>query len=102
MMNRPSAAELAKGKDLNRYEVVVAVAKGARLATDEYLEVRERAERMINNHETDKTLLQLLGPQYRDQKPVKVAINRLMDGEYEVVKNEGMENAGNENTENAG
>lgn len=86
MMNKPSAAEIANGKDLNRYEVVVAVAKGARLATGEYLEVRERAERMINNHETDKSLINLLGPEYKDQKPVKVAIARLMNGEYEIEK----------------
>ncbi len=86
MMNKPSAAEIANGKELNRYEVVVAVAKGARLATGEYLEVRERAERMINNHETDKSLINLLGPEYKDQKPVKVAISRLMSGEYEIEK----------------
>ncbi len=88
MMNRPSAKEIAKGKNLNRYEVVVAVAKGARLATDEYLEVREEAERKINNHETEKPLLALLGPEYKEQKPVKVAISRLMDGEYLVEKTE--------------
>lgn len=89
MMNKPSAAEIANGKELNRYEVVVAVAKGARLATGEYLEVRERAERMINNHETDKSLINLLGPEYKDQKPVKVAISRLLSGEYEIEKVEG-------------
>ncbi len=88
MMNRPSAKELAKGKNLNRYEVVVAVAKGARLATDEYLEVREEAERKINNHETEKPLLALLGPEYKEQKPVKVAISRLLEGEYLVEKTE--------------
>ena len=88
MMNRPSAKEIANGKNLNRYEVVVAVAKGARLATDEYLEVREEAERKINNHETEKSLLALLGPEYKEQKPVKVAISRLIDGEYLVEKTE--------------
>lgn len=82
MLNRPSYQELEESIHLNRYGVVVAVAKGARLATDEYLEVRERAERMINNHETDKSLQTLLGPEYKDQKPVKVAIGRLLSGEY--------------------
>lgn len=84
MLNRPTYQEIAKDTGLNRYGVVVAVAKGARLATNEYLEVREQAERMINNHETDKSLQNLLGPEYKDQKPVKTAINRLLDGEYAV------------------
>ncbi len=82
MLNRPSYQELEESIHLNRYGVVVAVAKGARLATDEYLEVRENAERMINNHETDKSLQALLGPEYKDQKPVKVAIQKLLDGDY--------------------
>ncbi len=82
MLNNPSYQELEENLHLNRYGVVAAVAKGARLATDEYLEVREKAERMINNHETDKSLQALLGPEYKDQKPVKVAIARLLDGEY--------------------
>ena len=86
MLNRPSVEEIAKNRDLNRYEVVVAVAKGARLATEEYIEVREAAERSISNHETDKSLQALLGPEYKDQKPVKVAINRLISGDYAIEK----------------
>ena len=86
MLNRPSVEEIAKNRDLNRYEVVVAVAKGARLATQEYIEVREAAERSISNHETDKSLQSLLGPEYKDQKPVKVAINRLISGDYAIEK----------------
>lgn len=86
MLNRPSVEEIAKNRDLNRYEVVVAVAKGARLATEEYIEVREAAERSISNHETDKSLQALLGPEYKDQKPVKVAINRLISGDYTIEK----------------
>lgn len=86
MLNRPSAEEIAKNRELNRYEVVVAVAKGARLATEEYIEVRENAERSINNHETDKSLQALLGPEYKDQKPVKTAINRLLSGDYIIEK----------------
>ena len=86
MLNRPSVEEIAKNRDLNRYEVVVAVAKGARLATEEYIEVREAAERSISNHETDKSLQALLGPEYKDQKPVKVAISRLISGDYAIEK----------------
>ena len=86
MLNRPSVEEIAKNRDLNRYEVVVAVAKGARLATEEYIEVREAAERSISNHETDKSLQALLGPEYKDQKPVNVAISRLISGDYAIEK----------------
>ena len=62
MLNRPSVEEIAKNRDLNRYEVVVAVAKGARLATEEYIEVREAAERSISNHETDKSNIRIRSP----------------------------------------
>ena len=52
-MIEPTIAELTKGK-INRYELVIAIAKCARLVTDEYVSQRERADRMIANRETDK------------------------------------------------
>ena len=89
-MISPSINELTQGK-FNRYELVVATAKCARIVTDEYVEQRTRAEKMITNRETDKTLAALISPEYRDQKAVKTAINRIYDGRYTIVKKEDAE-----------
>ena len=83
----PTIDELTKGK-LNRYELVVGVAKGARIVTDEYVEMRSRAQKMIENHETDKPLSALIDPEYKDQKAVKIAIAKLVDGEFKMVRSE--------------
>ena len=45
----PSIDELSKGGKYNRYMLVIATAKCARLVTDEYVSQREKAEKMIAN-----------------------------------------------------
>ena len=81
----PTIDELTKG-NFNRYELVVGVAKGARLVTDKYVEMRARAQKMIENHETDKPLAALIDPEYKDQKAVKLAIAKIKDGEFKMVR----------------
>ena len=82
----PTIAELTKGK-FNRYELALATAKCARLITDEYVRQREFAEKsMTGNKDTDKPLMALIDKELRDQKAVKTAINRIYDGEYEIVE----------------
>ncbi len=86
-MIKPSIAELTKGK-FNRYELVIGAAKCARRVTDEYVEQRARADRMIANRETEKPLASLIDSEYRDQKAVKIAINRLAGGRYRMYRTE--------------
>lgn len=81
----PPIAELTDGNRHNRYELVIAVAKGARKVTSEYLEMRARAEKMISDKETDKSILALIDEEYRDQKAVRIAISRLHEGKYEML-----------------
>lgn len=83
-MINPSIDELTKGK-FNRYTLVVATAKGARIVTDEYVRQRETAEDMIARKETDKSLISLIEPEYRNEKAVKIAIRRINDGYYTVT-----------------
>ena len=83
----PPIPELTDNNRRNRYELVIAVAKGARRVTEEYLEMRGRAEKMIGDKETDKPLLSLIDEEYRDQKPVRIAISRLHDGKYRMTEN---------------
>ena len=84
-MIKPSIFELTQGK-FNRYELVIGAAKCARRVTDEYVEQRARAERMVANRETEKPLAALIESEYRDQKAVKIAITRLAEGRYKMYR----------------
>ena len=81
----PTIDQLTKGK-FNRYELGVGVAKCARIVTDEYVNMRQEAQKLIDNHETDKTLASLIDPEYRDRKAVKIAISRLEEGRYKLTR----------------
>lgn len=81
----PSIDDLTKGK-YNRYELVIATAKCARLVTDEYIKQRETAEKLIADKQTDKSLSSMIKREYRDEKAVKNAINRLYSGEFNIVQ----------------
>ena len=70
--------------EFNRYELVIGVAKCARIVTDEYIEMRARAQKMIDNHETEKPLAALIDPEYKDQKAVKIAIAKLENGRFKL------------------
>jgi DNA-directed RNA polymerase subunit K/omega len=79
----PTIEELT-GNEFNRYELVVGVAKCARIVTDEYVEMKNKAQKMIENHETDKSVAALVDPVYRDQKAVKIALAKILDGDFEM------------------
>jgi len=83
----PTIEQLTKGK-FNRYELVVGVAKCARIVTDEYVSMRAEAQKLIDNHETDKSLSALIDPEYKDKKAVKIAISKLEDGRFKMVRAE--------------
>ena len=80
----PTIDQLTKGK-FNRYELVVGVAKCARIVTDEYVNMRAEAQKLIDNHETDKSLSALIDPEYKDKKAVKIAITKLEDGRFKML-----------------
>ena len=83
----PTIDKLTGGK-FNRYELVIGVAKGARLVTDKYVEMRAKAQRMIENHETEKPLAAIIDPEYKDQKAVKIAIAKIDSGEFRMKRGE--------------
>ena len=84
----PPMDTLTNQGEFNRYELVIATAKGARVVTEEYIEMRSKAEKMKSDKETDKPLLSLIDGEYRDQKPVRIAITRLHDGKYSMQRPE--------------
>ena len=79
----PTVEQLTGG-EFNRYELVVGVAKCARIVTDEYIEMRNKAQKMIDNHETDKNLAALIDPEYKDKKAVKLAIAQMEEGRFKL------------------
>ena len=86
-MITPSLDQLTQDNKYNRYTLVIAVAKCARAVTDEYVSQREAAEKMLANKETDKSLAALIKKDFRDEKAVRIGINRLHDGEYRIDDN---------------
>jgi DNA-directed RNA polymerase subunit K/omega len=79
----PTVEQLTNG-EFNRYELVVGVAKCARIVTDEYIDMRTRMQKLIDNHETEKPLSALIDPEYKDQKAVKIAIAKLESGRFRM------------------
>lgn len=83
----PTIEELTQGK-YNRYELALATAKCARLITDEYVRQHEIAERSLTgNKENDRSITSMIDRELRDEKAVKVAINRIHRGEFCIAEN---------------
>ena len=84
----PTIDELTKGNQFNRYELALATAKCARLITDEYVRQHEFVEKSATgNKEADRALLATIDRELCDEKAVKVAINRIYRGEYQILEN---------------
>lgn len=84
MMLRPTIAELTKG-EINRYELAVATAKCARAINDEYIKQKEAADKAAlagKDASVTVTVDQVLA----DTKAVRVAIDRIHEGRYKIVK----------------
>lgn len=86
----PSIQELLKatsnenGEKLNKYSLVMATAKCARIITNQYIVERKEAERKVANKETDKDISSLINKDYRDEKAVRNALVEMKNGEFEV------------------
>ena len=90
MMLRPTIADLTKG-EINRYELAIATAKCARAINDEYIKQKEAVEKATlasKDAEINITVDQVLA----DTKAVRVAIDRIYEGRYKIIRLEGIEN----------
>ena len=84
----PTITELTKD-EFNRYELALATAKCARIITDEYVAQRVAAEEAAGgNKDTERTLINMINKEYRDEKAVKNAITKIHSGEYKIVRTE--------------
>ncbi len=78
----PTIQQLTNG-EYNRYELVIATAKCARMITDEYVRQRETAEKAaIGTKDMEKAIHNMVDKEYRDEKAVKVAINHIYSGDF--------------------
>ena len=85
MMIKPTIQELTNGK-YNRYELALATAKGARLITDEYVRQRAEAERAAGVKEGERPVGALIDKELKDDKAVRIAINRIKSGDFVIVE----------------
>lgn len=84
----PTITELTKD-EFNRYELALATAKCARIITDEYVAQRAAAEEAAcGNKDTERSLINMINKEYRDEKAVKNAITKINNGEYKIVRAE--------------
>lgn len=82
----PTFSELTKD-EFNRYQLAIATAKCARIVTDEYVQQREAAEKAIaGSKESEKSIVNMIDKELKDEKAVKIAINRIHKGEYKIVE----------------
>jgi DNA-directed RNA polymerase subunit K/omega len=82
----PTITELTKD-EFNRYELALATAKCARIITDEYVAQRVAAEEAAGgNKETERSLINMINKEYRDEKAVKNAITKINNGQYKIVR----------------
>ena len=82
----PTFSELTKDQ-FNRYQLAIATAKCARMVTDEYVKQREAAEKAAaGGKESDKSIVNMVDKELKDEKAVKIAINRIHKGEYKIVE----------------
>lgn len=84
MMLRPTIAELTKG-EINRYELAIATAKCARAINNEYVKQREAVEKAALAGKEAAAAVSI-DPVLADTKAVRVAIDRIHEGRYNIVK----------------
>ena len=86
----PSIAQLTKDK-YNRYELVIATAKAARIITDAFNEKKEEMEKAAGVKETnpnDKMVqMQREIKDIPEEKSVKSAIQKIYEGAFIIVSN---------------
>ena len=87
MMVKPTIQDLTKGK-YNRYELALAASKGARLITDEYVRQRTEAERAAGAKEGERAISGMIDKELKDEKAVRLAIDRINAGDFVIVDGE--------------
>ena len=85
----PSIEQLTKNDMYNRYELVIATAKAARIITDRINEKKEEMEKTMSLKEpapSDKMMqIQKEIKDFPEEKPVKSAIQKIFEEEFIII-----------------
>ena len=81
----PTIDQLTDG-GYNRYELVIATAKCARIITDEYVRQRTEAERAAGVKEGERPIGAMIDKELKDEKAVRLAIDRINAGNFVIVE----------------
>lgn len=82
----PTIDQLTKD-EFNRYELALATARCARALTDEYVEQKDAAEKAATgNKDADRSVINAINKEYREEKAVKNAITKIHTGSYKIVR----------------
>ena len=84
----PSVQQMTNEK-VNRYALVIATAKGARIITDKAVKEREEAE---NRRDSKDSKIQLTSESV-NEKAVSQTIKKLCSGEFKIVLPGGQKNS---------
>ncbi|MBQ7475111.1 MAG: hypothetical protein IJS78_04230 [Clostridia bacterium] len=84
-MNNAKIKKFSEEKGINKYELVIATAKTARIVTDDFILQKELADRLAGK-ETDKPVPILVDEKYKDEKPVQSAVELLTKNEFRIVE----------------
>lgn len=85
----PTMNDLTKGK-YNRYELAIATAKGARKITNEYVRQRAEAEAAAGAAKDGEkpAAAVVIDKKLKDEKAVKLSIDRIAEGEFVICEEE--------------
>ena len=84
-MNNTEINKFAEDQGINRYELVIATAKCARMITDDFILQKELEER-VEGRDLDKQIPVLVSDEFKDEKPVQSAVDLLTGGEFRIVE----------------
>ncbi len=98
-MNNTEINKFAEEQGINRYELVIATAKCARMITDDFILQKELEER-VEGRDLDKPIPVLVSDEFKDEKPVQSAVELLTGGEFRIVEETLPENARPEGSKN--
>ena len=84
-MIEPSTTKFTEENGINKYELVIATAKCARMITDDFIKQKEIADRFAGR-DLLKPLPVLIREELKDEKPVQSAVEMLTDGEFRIVE----------------
>ena len=91
-MNNTEINKFAEEKNINRYELVIATAKCARMITDDFI-LQKELEEKTEGRELERPIPVLVNEELKDEKPVQSAVQLLTDGEFKIVESSLPENA---------